>query len=333
MPFKWSINPYSGCAHGCHYCYARAYYPLQAERSRQQRAAEQSRPCSCNQQGCHSCYARAYHLRAEHGNGDEDFETQILVKTNVVEVLRRELARPSWRGEQAAIGTSTDAYQPAEGRFRLTRGVLEALRDAANPVGMVTKSPMIQRDLDVLADLARLTKVRIFFTITTIDLGLWRTLEPGTANPFKRLQALRLLRQAGVPCGVLLAPILPGITDSVESIEAVARAAAEYGALFFGSSGLRLAPVVKEHYLGFVGERFTDLLPRYQRAYSGVYAPREYLSRLDQRVERIRARYGFADDSMRKGELVPASPAAESRLRRAGGQLALPLPDGSSMSS
>jgi DNA repair photolyase len=270
MPFKWSLNPYVGCAHSCHYCYARAYY-----------------------------------VKADHGNADEDFETRILVKLNFADVLRRELARPGWAGEQVALGTSTDAYQPAEGRFRLTRRVLEALRDRRNPLGMVTKSPLVLRDADVLAELAETTHVRVFFTLTTLDPHLWRLLEPGTANPAKRLHVLRLLRQAGIPAGVLLAPILPGITDSFHSIDAVAAAAADHGAAFFGASALRLAPFVKEHYLRVVAEHFPDLLPRYQRAYPGTYAPRDYQAKLDDRVDRIRSRYGFKTDSMRRRELVP----------------------------
>jgi len=290
MPFKWSLNPYRGCTHGCHYCYARAshtYYDL---------------------------------------NADEDFETKILVKVNFPEVLRRELGRPSWRGEQVALGTATDCYQPAEGRFRITRRALEVLRDHANPVGMVTKSPMVLRDLDVLADLARIASVRVFFTITTVDLGLWRTLEPGTANPLKRLAVMRRLAEAGVPTGVLLAPILPGITDSVASIESVAAAAAEHGAGFFGASPLRLAPIVKEHYLGFVEASFPDLLPRYERAYPRAHAPRDYQTKLDARVARIRARHGLDEDSMRQGRRVRGgeSEHALAPVRR-GMQLGLPL--------
>jgi DNA repair photolyase len=288
MPFRWSLNPYSGCAHRCHYCYARAYY-----------------------------------AKADFGTPDHDFDRQILVKVNFPEVLRRELGRPSWRAEQVAIGTSTDAYQPAEGRFRLTRRVLESLRDHANPLGMVTKSPLVIRDADLLADLARLAKVRVFFTITTLDPELWRLLEPGTANPLKRLHALRCLRQAGVPAGVLLAPILPGITDSVGSIDAVARAAAEHGACFFGASALRLGPVVKEHYLGFIAQQFPSLLPRYERAYPATYAPRDYQCALDARVDRIRSRHGFDEDSMRKRHLVPTP----DRPTRRGPQLLLPMLD------
>ena len=290
MPFKWSLNPYSGCSHSCEYCYARAYY-----------------------------------VRAEHGTGDDDFQTRVLVKANFPEVLRRELARPSWRGEQVALGTATDAYQPAEGRFRITRRVLEALRDFANPLGMVTKSPLVLRDLDVLAELAGVANVRVFFTVTTVDRELWRTLEPGTANPLKRLHVMSRLVEAGVPAGVLLAPILPGITDSVASIDAVASVAREHGAMFFGGGALRLAPVVKEHYLGFVGETFPHLLPRYERAYVGTNAPREYLSKLDARVDRIRAHYGFAEDSMRQRRLVPGSDMVDALPKRRGRQWVLPM--------
>jgi DNA repair photolyase len=192
---------------------------------------------------------------------------------------------------------------------------------------MVTKSPMVLRDLDILAPLAQVAKVRIFFTVTTVDLSLWRTLEPGTANPFKRLEVMRRLNAAGVPAGVLLAPILPGITDSTSSLEAVAEAAAEHDAAFLGTSTLRLAPVVKEEYLGFVNEKYPDLLPRYERAYPGTNAPQEYQRALDERVERIRARYGFAEDSMRKSALSPpdAAPPASPIFRRVGPQLLLPM--------
>ncbi len=262
MPFRWSLNPYVGCVHGCHYCYARAYYAL-----------------------------------AEHGDPGLDFESRILVKTNVAAVLARELARPSWGGEQVALGTSTDCYQPAEARYRLTRASLESLLAYRNPIGMVTKAPLVLRDLDLLADLARVAKVRVFFTITTVDPVLWRQVEPGTPHPRRRLEAVRRLNAAGVPAGVLLAPILPGLTDSEESLAAVMAAAAEHGAVYFGAGPLRLPPVVKEHYLGFVGARFPALLPRYERAYRATYAPRDYQARLDERLRRLRARYGFAADA------------------------------------
>lgn len=292
MPFKWSLNPYAGCAHACVYCYARSHYAL-----------------------------------AGHGEPGREFETRILVKTNFAEVLRRELGRPRWTFETVALGTVTDCYQPAEGRFRITRAALEALRDVANPLGMVTKSPLVLRDLDILAPLARVAKVRIFFTITTVDLDLWRRLEPGTANPYKRLEVMRRLNAAGVRAGVLLAPILPGITDSTASLEAVARAAAEHDAAFLGTSVLRLAPVVKEQYLTFVDEQYPDLVPRYERAYFGSNVPSEYQRALDERVDRIRARYGFVADSMRISALSPPAPEPppEPTFRRVGPQLMLPI--------
>lgn len=289
MPFKWSLNPYRGCAHACHYCYARAshaYYDL---------------------------------------NADEDFETTIFVKVNVAEVLRRELARPSWTGESVALGTATDCYQPAEGRFRLTRGVLAALLDHETPVSIVTKSTMILRDRDLLSALAARVKVRVFFTVTTLDRTLWKIIEPGTPPPLQRLRALASLREAGVTAGVLIAPILPGITDSAASIDAVMAAAEAHGASFCGASSLRLAPLVKEHYLGVVAARFPDLLPRYQRAYSGAYAPNAYRERLDERIEQLRARHRFGDD--RVPASAPAPPVENMRLQRAepARQLVLPF--------
>jgi DNA repair photolyase len=286
MPFSWSINPYIGCSHSCHYCYARAFYQI-----------------------------------ADYGNAGKDFETRILVKANLPLILRKELGRPSWAGQTVAIGTSTDAYQPAEGRFKLTRRALEDFRDFRNPIGMVTKSPMVIRDIDVLADLAQVAKVRIFFTITTVDLTLWRTLEPGTANPFKRLAVMRQLVEAGVPAGVLLAPILPGITDSVESIEAVASAAADHKSMWFGSSALRLRPIVRDHYLGFVGDEFPELLARYEKAYPFTNAPKPYQDALAARVDKIRERYGFSEDSMRMRGLAPANDAAVRHPL----QMALPM--------
>ena len=286
MPFSWSLNPYVGCTHSCHYCYARAFYQI-----------------------------------ADHGNADEDFETRILVKSNLPQILRRELGRPAWKGETVAIGTSTDAYQPAEGRFRLTRQALEVFCDFRNPIGMVTKSPLIVRDIDVLAELAQVTKVRIFFSVASVDAALLRTLEPGTANPLMRLQAMQRLVEAGIPAGVLLAPILPGITDSVESLEAVARAASEHGAMWLGSSALRLQPIVKNHYFGFVEDEFPELLARYERAYPLTNAPKRYQEALTARMDKIREKYGFAEESMRLRGLTPApTPGGRHPL-----QMALPI--------
>src|SRR5919197_2892858 len=233
MGFKWSLNPYAGCPHRCTYCFAVRYW-----------------------------------VDADRGT-PADFGAHQIVKVNLPELLARELARPRLRGEEVVVGTATDPYQPAEARFRLTRRSLELLRDHGNPVSILTKGPLIMRDVDVLAGLADL---RVYFSITTVDLSLWRTVEPGTANPYHRLRAMRRLREARVTAGVLMAPILPGITDSVASIKAVAAAAREHGASYFEAAPLRLMAHVKEHYLSFVGRAFPALLPRYLRAYPGVYA-------------------------------------------------------------
>jgi DNA repair photolyase len=291
MPFKWSVNPYSGCTHSCHYCYARAYY-----------------------------------ARAEHGNADRDFETRVFVKRNMPLVLDRELGRRSWSGEGVALGTATDCYQPIEGRYKLTRALLQVLLAHANPASLVTKAPLVLRDLDLWSALAQVTRVRIYVTVTTLDPTVWRQAEPGTPNPRRRLEAVRRLNAAGVPTGVLLAPILPGITDSEASIEAVVAAAAESGAVSVGAAALRLAPGVRDHYLGFVRQSRPDLLARYERAYSGTYAPPDYVARLDERLDRLRTRYGFRVDSMRQRDLVPAARLTERPRRGAPSpQLALPL--------
>jgi DNA repair photolyase len=289
MPFRWSLNPYRGCVHACHYCYARATHAYLGL------------------------------------NADEDFETRIFVKTNLVEVLRRELAQPRWTGQRVAIGTATDAYQPCEGRYRLTRGCLEALRDRRNPLSIVTKSTLVLRDLDLLAELARLTDVTVYFTITTLDPAIWRSFEPGTPPPAQRLAVLRRLAEAGVPTGVFLAPILPGLTDSAEAIDAVAAAAAAHGAGSFGASVLRLAPLVKEHYLDSIGVGNPDLLARYRRAYPGTTAPAAYRAEIERRVGAARARHGFAKDAMRRPP-HDVSGTASGQATRTRGSQQLPLP-------
>jgi DNA repair photolyase len=284
MPFlKWSLNPYGGCVHRCRFCFA-VQYRVVADQGTQQ-----------------------------------DFGTRLFIKTNFVEVLARELRRPAMQGEHVTLGTATDPYQPVEGRYRLTRGALGLLREHANPVSLLTKSPMIVRDVGLLADLARLASAEVFFSITTVDLSLWHILEPGTANPFHRLRAMRTLREAGVQAGVMMAPVLPGLTDSAASIEAVAAAAREHKAAHFSAIPLRLAPHVKEFYFGFIGDAYPGLLERYKRAYPGVHAPHEYRDKLVERVEHIRARYGFAGGSERRGAPEPPYPA------RRGAQLLLPI--------
>ncbi|HEY3058556.1 MAG TPA: radical SAM protein [Chloroflexota bacterium] len=284
MPYlKWSLNPYGGCVHRCRFC-----------------------------------FAVQYRVIADQGT-QEDFGTRLFIKTNFVDVLARELRRPGMQGEHITLGTATDPYQPVEGRYQLTRRALTLLREHANPVSLITKSPMVVRDVDLLADLSRIASAEVFFSITTVDLDLWRSVEPGTANPFHRLRAMQTLRKAGVRAGVMMAPILPGLTDSSTSIEAVAAAARDHDAAYFTAVPLRLAPHVKEFYLGFIGDVYPDLLARYQRAYPGAYAPPEYRDKLDQRVQRIRADYGFTSTRDRRRDPAPTTPD------RRGPQLALPF--------
>ena len=290
MPFRWSLNPYRGCLHGCHYCYARASHTYLGM------------------------------------NAGEDFATKIVVKTNLPEVLRQEVGRRAWTRQRVAIGTATDAYQPCEGRYRLTRRCLEALRDFATPVSIVTKSTLILRDRDLLAELAQGPGATVYFTITTLDPNLWRVIEPGTPSPHKRLEVLRRLSEAGIPCGVFLAPILPGITDTAEAIAAVAAAAKAHGAASFGSGVLRLAPEVKEHYFGFIASSFPDLLPRYERAYAGTNSAADYQAAIERRLARVRKHYGFAEDAMQSRRVAAASSMQIAAPESVGpGQLALPL--------
>lgn len=291
MPFRWSLNPYRGCAHACHYCYARA---------------------------THAYFGM---------NADEDFETRIIVKINMPEVLRKELARKTWQRERIALGTATDPYQPGEGRYRITRSCLEALRDGTTPVSIVTKSTLVLRDRDVLVDLAQFPGTRVNFTITTLDAELSRLIEPGTPPPAKRLKVMRQLSEAGIPCGVYLAPVLPGLTDSEEAIAAVAEAARDNGATAFWGGVLRLAPLVKEHYFAFVGETFPDLLRRYQRAYPNSDAPRDYRDRLDERITRVRERFGFAEDKEKSSRTASSTAASSSSMTLpVSAQLSLTMP-------
>jgi DNA repair photolyase len=233
MGFKWSLNPYMGCVHRCTFCYVRHF----EHRS--------DRPA------------------------DDRYGTSIRVKTNVADVLRRELARASWQHEHVAIGAATDPYQPAEGRYRLTRACLEALRDASNPFSIITRGPMIVRDLDVLAEASRRASVSVTFSIPTIDDEVWRKTEPSTAHPRQRLRALKRLVDAGVDARVGMAPILPGISDDPEQLYAVVRAAREAGATGIWANMLFLRPGTREHFLQHLAEDWPEQLPLYRELYAG----------------------------------------------------------------
>ncbi len=256
-------------------------------------------------------------------NAGADFSTRILVKSNMAEVLRRELQQPSWRRERVALGTATDAYQPCEGCYRLTRDVLEALRDHATPVSVVTKSTLVVRDLDLLVELARLGNTRVNFSIITLDPHLWRILEPGTP-PWQRLAAMRRLTDAGVPCGVYVAPVLPRLIDSEEALTAVARAARDHGASAFWAGPLRLAPFVKEHFFAFLEAELPAHLPRYTRGYPRSDAPRAYTEALERRIRTIRDALGFSDEGKARPEEMSGD-GEPTRAAARGGQLSLAL--------
>jgi DNA repair photolyase len=260
MPFKWSLNPYMGCAHRCTFCFVRAF----------ERIAD--RP------------------------SDERYGTSIRVKTNVVEVLRRELARRTWKREQVVLGTATDPYQPAEGRFRLTRGSIAALGESRTPFGIITRGPMIIRDVDVLADAARRAEVSVTFSIPTLDREIWRLTEPGTAPPRQRLRALRVLVEAGIKAGVGMAPILPGLSDRPALMADVVRAARDAGATSVWANVLYLRPGTREHFLEHLARDWPELLPQYEAIYAGrAYVSRAVADPVRRSIADLRARYEIAD--------------------------------------
>jgi len=257
MPFHWSINPYRGCTHACIYCYARVTHQ---------------------------------YLGFE---DPADFDRRILVKENAVEALRRQLADPRWRRQVIAVGTATDPYQPGEGRFRLTRALLEVLAEFGNPVSITTKSPLVVRDLDLLRRLAAGPGCSVHFSVATLDAGIWRVIEPGTPHPRRRLEALRRLREAGIRAGVLLAPVLPGLTDRRDRLEAVVAAAADAGAAWVTPLVLRLPAVARHWCLERLAEAYPALAAAYARAYDGPNAPTRYVRALERRVAGLAARYGI----------------------------------------
>jgi DNA repair photolyase len=260
MPFKWSLNPYMGCVHRCTFCYVRAF----------ERRAD--RPA------------------------DDRYGTSIRVKTNVADVLRRELARPSWRHEGVAVGAATDPYQPAEGRYRLTRACIEAFAEAANPFSLITRGPMIVRDVDVLAEAARRADVHVTFSIPTLDAEIWRRTEPGTAPPHQRLRALGQLVDAGLDVGVGLAPILPGLSDKPELLAEVVRAARAAGATGVWANLLYLRPGTKEHFLAALERDWPELLPDYERLYARrAYLPADETKPVKTHVQELARRYGVRD--------------------------------------
>lgn len=278
VPFRFTVNPYRGCAHSCHYC-----------------------------------FARAYHAYLELGIG-EDFSSKIVVKRNVAEVLRRELASPRWTGETVAMGTATDPYQPCEGRYRLTRSVLEVLADFANPLSILTKSTLIVRDLDVLRRLDAVAPLTVSMSVGTLDEAIRRVVEPGTPPGRKRLEALARFADAGIWTSVLVAPILPGLTDDDEHLDEVLAACAAAGVRSATPIVLHVRPAIREHFMPWMRSHYPWLYPRYVELYGQrAYAPRAYLDEVGHRFSKLRARHGIGSAGLR-----PSRPYAVP-----GGQLAL----------
>ena len=238
LPFNWTINPYRGCSHACSYCFARPTHTF---------------------------------LDMDAGH---DFESKIVVKVNAPDVLLRELAAKRWKGEHIAMGTNTDPYQRAEGRYELMRGILEALVDHRNPFSILTKGTLILRDVDLLRRAAEVTAVSAAFSIGTLDEAVWRETEPGTPHPKARVEAIRTLTEAGIPTGVLMAPVLPGLSDRPEQLRAVVEACLDAGATHVSPILLHLRPGVREEFLPWLEEHHPDLVPRYLEMYRHPYGPK-----------------------------------------------------------
>jgi DNA repair photolyase len=253
-------------------------------------------------------------------NAGDEFASVILVKTNIADVLGRELDRPSWKRDRVAVGTATDPYQPIEGHYRLTRRCLELFARAKTPVGLITKGPMVVRDRDVLLDLTRAAGATIYMSVPTVDEDAWRTLEPGTAHPMQRLRAVRELIDAGINVGVLMAPIVPGFTSARSRLERTIKAIADHGARFVGCSVMHLQGGTRTHFLNFISREFPSMLPRFERLYTGAYAPAAYREEAQGMVRVLQDRYGLAkrDDDLRPGSPLPSAELAPEEPEQVG---------------
>ena len=273
MSVRWTINPSRGCSHACVYC-----------------------------------FARPTHEYLGLGIGD-DFDRRIVVKVNAVERLRAELRSPRWRGETIAMGTNTDPYQPAEGRYRLTQGIVGALAEARNPFSILTKSTLIGRDAELLAEAAGRIEVETALSIGCLDEDVWRVVEPHTPNPLRRMETVARLNAAGVSCGVMIAPVIPGISDAEPQLEAVVRAAIEAGATSISPIMLHLRQGVREHYLTWLRGARPELAAEIARRYRTAYGPAGERRDLTERVRRLVERHGGV--RARRGRFGRRSPASE----------------------
>jgi DNA repair photolyase len=278
MPFRWSLNSYMGCVHRCSFCYVR-WFERRAERP-----------------------------------ADMRYGTSVRVKVNVADVLRCELSRPSWRRELVAIGAATDPYQPAEGMYRLTRRCIDVLGDARTPFSLITRGPMIVRDVDVLSRAARRAAVDVSISIATLDDEVWRRTEPGTAPPRQRLRAVRALVDAGLDAAVGIAPILPGISDRPEQLAAVVRAARDAGATNVWCNVLHLQPGTREHFLAGLARHWPALLPRYEALYARTYLDSRIANDIRGRVSALRRSYEIADRRLVKLEPPPERQPEQLKL-------------------
>ncbi|MGV9322190.1 Rv2578c family radical SAM protein [Streptomyces sp. NPDC003660] len=271
MPFEWTVNPYRGCSHACVYCFARK---------------------------THS------YLDLDTGLG---FDSQIVVKVNAPEVLRRQLASPRWGGEHVAMGTNVDCYQRAEGRYQLMPGIIDALTERANPFSILTKGTLILRDLDRLVRAAEVTDVGISVSVGFTDPELWRTVEPGTPAPERRLDVVRTLGEHGIGCAVLMAPVIPFLSDRPGQLRDTVRAIAESGATSVTPLVLHLRPGAREWFMSWLAQHHPHLVARYERMYAGgSYAPTWYQRRVTRQVHELAREYGIG----------PTRASATRRIRR-----------------
>ncbi len=258
MPFEWTVNPYRGCSHACVYC-----------------------------------FARKSHTYLDFDSG-VDFDSQVVVKVNVAEVLRKELFKPSWQRPHVALGTNTDPYQRAEGRYRLMPGIIEALADSGTPFSILTKGTLLARDIPLLREAGKQVSVGMGISLALIDEQLAQAIEPGTPSPKARLALISKLRDAGLPCGVMAMPILPWLTDSDEALDSLFAALSQAGATGVSAGALYLRPGTREWFMGWLAREHPSLVGRYQRLYgTGAYASKEYRQWLAERINEAKARNGF----------------------------------------
>jgi DNA repair photolyase len=279
VPFRWTINPYRGCSHACVYCFARNTHT---------------------------------YLDMDAGH---DFDTQIVVKVNAAELLRKELTAPRWSGEHIAMGTNVDCYQRAEGRYQLMPGIIRALTAAANPFSILTKGTLVLRDIDLLSEAAEVTDVGLNFSVGIVDKELSRLIESGTPAPERRLAACAELNQHGLSCGVLMGPVLPFLTDSPDQLDRAVREIAAAGAVHVSPIVLHLRPGAREWFLAWLGEARPELVERYARLYgSRAYAPAAYQRKIAGQVADLARKYGVGRASPARARRVPAAgPARPSR--------------------